>query len=238
MRKRNPTSAVEDFHEAVDDLVHYYERMYDGIAHFSDALSLLSSLAEQTLFTLAALWEAFVSDYFMSSINRDAEKFNTDLRERMKKSVKDRFGDQVIDYVRFTLPNNPSLETIGGMAARDERNLAFKDTESMISRASEWLSERHSSRFQALSAEERDTLDALIKIRNYVAHRSEFASEEMEEALKRLAQHPGTRDLGRGTRRVNKVGAYLKAWTGGGSRVHVFCRRVSDIADKLKPEEP
>lgn len=234
MRKRNPRDVVDDFGDAVGNLKSYYDRVVGAVTGDPYEHSILSTLAEQTLFSLAALWEAFISDYFVACINRESEAFKENLRERMRDSIREKFGQKASRYTQIAFPKHPSVDDILALAAKDERNIAFRDTAAMVNRASDWLAMSDRARFQSLSHSDRDLVDAVIKIRNYIAHRSRSAAKEMDEALSKLAGNPRNQSLGRTARKVRNVGAFLKAWAPS-PRVLKFCDRVVTVAGLLRP---
>ena len=155
----------------------------------------------------------------------------------MRESISGRFGEKASRYTQIALPRHPALEDVVALAAPQERNISFSSAERMVNDSRDWLGPQYSSKFSALSRQDLDFIDSLIGIRNYLAHQSTSAGRVMNKALGKLGKSAAYRDLGRGTKKVRNIGAFLKSWStaSGLPRIITYCETAGIIAGKVRP---
>jgi len=237
MRKKDLGKVIDEFSDSAGELRAYYTVVWTKFAGQPLELTVLGITAEHALLSLAVSWEVFVNDFFVAAINRRSSRYKEWLRDRMRESIETKFGRRASRFTQIGLPRHPSVKDVLALAAKDERNIPLKDANSMVSRAVEWLSPDYSTGFRRLGPDDKDFVDALIKMRHYLAHSSVSASEEMDRALRRLERTQSYRDLGRRGRRVRNLGAFLRTWApvDGLPRIITYCDVAQEIAEKLRP---
>ena len=237
MKKLSVKFVVERFAREAAELQAYYLIQWNTFGGKSLELTVLAIVAEHSVLSLAVSWETFVNDYFVAAINRNPGTFKSRLRERMRDSVKDKYGNRASRYTQIALPKHPTAADVTALTAPNERNISFKDADSMVQRAAEWLAPEYARLFQSLTQEEKAFIDGLIGIRNYLAHVSIAASGDMDAALDRLSRARTHHDLGRTGRKVRNVGAFMRSWSlvYGLPRIVTYCDVARSIGLRLKP---
>jgi hypothetical protein len=108
-------------------------------------------------------WERYVENRLVAAINHDAKHF---LSEQNIKGVK---------HVSYGLA---SYIVRGG-----NRYFDFRSTSDLISRASKWLPPSQNM-FKTLAASDRNYIDALAAIRNFIVHGSDAAQTAYKRELR------------------------------------------------------
>ncbi|MBO8163908.1 MAG: hypothetical protein H0Z34_09370 [Brevibacillus sp.] len=235
MRKSNPKNVVKEFQEEIKQLFEfYYPLMVSSIerSSVSSKISLLNTLSEQTFFNLGVKWERFVNDIFLAYINTNSTQFNQYIREQALKIAEEQFSRYAFEYTSINLPKHLSLkkleEYIGGF------NISYKKSKDLIAKARNYLVHSDAIKFARLTEDDRNLLDALKAIRNYIAHMSRSSSDSMNRALL-IVEGPQNLGLGINCKRVINVGFYLRGKTPSGKRrITVYYERIYEIAEKLK----
>ena len=155
----------------------------------------------------------------------------------MRESISGKFGEKASRYTQIALPEHPALDDVVALAAPLERNISFASAEQMVTSSRDWLSPQYSRKFNSLGRQDLDFVDALVRIRNHLAHQSTSAGRAMNDALRNLGGSTAYRDLGRGAKKVWNVGAFLKSWSpvSGLPRIFGYCETAGVIANKLRP---
>lgn len=227
MRKVSPTDVRDDFRTQLAAITAFHTSGYEAFSADADR----STLTEHTLLATAVAWEGFVSDMFIAYINRDATRFKQHLQASFDihmnasstpKRVFDAFGT-------LTFPAHLKKADVLALANSLGNNITFPNFEQLEDRANTWLVPAHASKFSGLSAQQKAVINALVSLRNHVAHRSQRSLDAMNEALAQGALHPtGIRRL---NNRFHNVGAWLKATPVGGadSRLATIIRVLDGV---------
>jgi hypothetical protein len=207
VRKISPESVRDDFRQQLADLTAFHNAGFSAFATEANQ----STLTEHSLLAAAVTWEGFVSDMFVAYINRDATRFKAHLRASFEthlataatpKRVFENFGT-------ITFPSHLTKADVQALADNVGNNITFPNFSELEQRARTWLTPAHEARFTGLSAQQKAVVDAVIALRNHVAHRSQRSLDAMNEALAKGALHPtGIKRL---DNRFHNVGAWLKA---------------------------
>ncbi len=223
MRKIDPNGVREDFTAAVQSIAALTFLLEDVPPAARQAIEL-------QLLSAVVLWEGFITDLFVAYVNRDSHRFTEDLRTRIIRSVRDKFGDVAAAKTVVTLPAHLDRLTVVGLLDPVGRNLSFASAQDLVATARRILPTAASNRFARLRPVDRASIDAWTAIRNFVAHRSRSAKNRMNKAL--VVPHlPGV--LRRGPYYVRSVGRYLAARTGGASRAEFIFKSMRSIARRL-----
>lgn len=207
VRKISPESVRDDFRGQLSDLTTFHNAGFAAFATEADQ----STLTEHSLLAAAVTWEGFVSDMFIAHINRDATRFKEHLRASFEthvnaaatpKRVFDAFGV-------ITFPTHLTKANVQALADSFGNNITFPNFAELEQRAGTWLVPAHAAKFTGLTAQQKAIVDAVIALRNHIAHRSQRSLDAMNDALARGALHPT--GIQRLANRFHNVGAWLKA---------------------------
>lgn len=229
MRTQDPATIRPDFEAALDGIDAAFTASETSVP--GDPNKKL--IAEYLFVAMASLLEGFISDLIIAYINRDATRFKEFFINNLEikaKDVKDDQAQRAKDLVEMSMPHL-SVDKIRKLLDPSGANIAFPLTASMKETSAKWLVNDDRDRFTGLSQQHAAILDAIKKIRNYLAHRSANAETAMQEMLF-AANLPA--ELKRGQNNVNDVGAYLRALQGS-ARFHHYVTHVRAIALQLCP---
>jgi hypothetical protein len=110
---------------------------------------------------------------------------------------------------------------------------SFRNSQDVVEKANNCLAQRHSNRIIQLSAADKSLLDAVIKIRNVLAHRSQRGVSDMNAAL--IDSHlPSSLQRG-SSRSVRSIARYLGAMQQDFPRFHLYFDGLAQIAYALAP---
>lgn len=243
MRTQDPSGVVDDFCKQIDEVRAYFERIALLLAGTQTEKGDLSRLAEQTFVSAAVAFEGFFSDFIVACVNQNPEALQNDLEARSRQATEKNVGLWARDHIQLKCAPHLTVAEIQSILNPSGWNITAKNASDLQTKADRWLTGVVKSNIQKLTSDDKDLIDCVKAMRNFVAHRSEFAYERMNEALDKVYSHRSTRHLGRSvtrpghTRRVYKVGSFLKAevGTGGERRILAFLGQLTDIAESLRP---
>lgn len=197
----------DDFRKQLSDLVAFHNTGLQGFATEMDQ----STFVEHGLLAAAVVWEGFVSDMFIAYVNGDATRFKQHLKasfdEHLKagatpKRVFDNFGS-----IKF--PDHLTKAQVQSLADNVGNNITFRNFADLEEKAKSWLVAAHATKFTKLKKEQKAIVNAVIALRNHVAHRSQRSLDAMNAALAEGALYPT--GLKRGDNKFHNVGTWLKA---------------------------
>lgn len=229
MRKINPADVRADFASGLADLLNFYRATRALISSDRDR----SVLAESALMGIAVLWEGFVSDLLIAYINRDSAKFAVHLKNALEAPMSSKQKNIYSKYALLTVPTHISRADIVSFLDEYGNNITFRNFAELKSQAKLWLTTANVTQINTRTTAQASVVNALIAIRNHLAHRSNRSLDAMNDALNVGALH-GT-GLRRGVNRVQHIGGYLKANVPGGnaSRLEAIFRQIGAIAAAL-----
>lgn len=230
MRKVDPESVKSDFVSALTDLNSYFD---DAAELLSKREGDLSTLSEQTMMSAAVLWEGFISDLIVAYINRDSSEFENWSTNILQESIKGQRAKSILtEYVTVNFPRHFTKSEIEILLDPNQRNLVFFNYSEMKKMTKKLLFSDHYQCFAAIDSRDGAVINAVIAVRNYLAHRSKSSKKRMNDAL--FSGGLTRTGLKRGINDIHKVGPYLKAvQTGQRRRVVIIMERLSAIAEKL-----
>lgn len=211
MRKISPVGVKTDFQEQLADLVAFHNIGFPAFATEKDQ----STFVEHSVLAAAVIWEGFVSDMFIAYVNRDANRFKQHLEASLAehlttgatpKRVFDTFGS-------ITFPKHLTKAQVQSLADGVGNNITFPNFKELEKKARIWLVAVHANQFTGLTGQQKAIIDALISLRNHIAHRSQRSLDAMNAALAKGALQPS--GLKRRGNRFHNVGAWLKAKPAG-----------------------
>ena len=207
MRKISPEAVRDDYRQQLRDLSAFHRAGFTAFTSDADR----STLTEHSLMAAAVTWEGFVSDMFIALINRDATRFKQHLKDAFDahlstvskpRRVFDAFGS--LDF-----PQHMKKADIQAFADNVGNNITFPNFAELEQKANIWLVPAHAGKFTGLTVQQKAVINAVVALRNHIAHRSQRSLDAMNDALVAGALHPT--GIQRGANRFHMVGAWLKA---------------------------
>ncbi|MCA3223205.1 MAG: hypothetical protein ING41_12580 [Burkholderiales bacterium] len=227
MRKISPNDVKSDFIDQLAALEGFY---HTGFGKFSTDRD-RSTLTEQSLLAAAVLWEGFVSEMFIAYINRDAARFKAHLHASFAEHVALAPKQQRTfeTFGALTFPEHLTKSDVQTLADGIGNNITFPNFAELEQRAKTWLVPNHANKFRSLSAQQKAVINAVIALRNHIAHRSPRSLDAMNEVLAAGALH--ATGIRRTANRFHNVGAWLKAVPVGRqeSRFVTIVRVLNDV---------
>lgn len=207
MRKISPTDVQDDFLKQLVELSRFHNACMTALATASDH----SRLNEHSLLAAAVAWEGFVSDMLIAYINRDATRFKKHLKDSFETHVNSATTPSQVygSFASLSFPRHLTKENVQRLANSGGNNITFPNFAELEVGAGKLLAADHAAKFIALSAQQKAVVNAVIALRNHVAHRSRRSSEAMNTALNQGALHHS--GIKRGPNKFHDVGAWLKA---------------------------
>lgn len=234
MRKIRPNDVIDDFRSQATDLLEYFGRLTTTLKNTTHELSDRSTLSEQTFLNAATAFEGFLSDIFIAFMNRGSSQFQNDLFNRIKSSVKEKYGEWHSLRLSYAKVKHIGASEVKELLDPTGWNVTFKSAEVLKTKATEWLETTVAAKFKALTKHDERVIDSTKAVRDFIAHRSDSAKKRMNEELGDVDKGPPNRNLGRGAHKVHKAGSFLKAEFGGSTRVELYVERLREIAEKLR----
>lgn len=229
MRKLNPEDLKDAFVTNLDDLRDFYIS--------SSQILLLDSQktfqVENSLLAAAVQWEGFISDLLVAYINRNSSRFVLHLKDALESQMSDKQKTIYHRYATLSVPLHLKKSDIQDIVDGSGNNITFSNYQLLLDRAKTWLVPEDFAKFSSRSKREQSVVNALIALRNHLAHRSERSLNAMNEALSKGELH--SLKLKRGQNNVHHVGAYLKSKVGNAnlSRFEIFLKELSLVAKAL-----
>lgn len=238
MRKMDPKSVVDDFCDQVDETMQFFRRAEIALVSTLQGKGDISILAENTFLRLAVAFEVFVSDLFLAYLNRNSSQFERAKEMDMRQSLRDnpKFTELLEKRMYYTPLKHIKVNDLQGLIDPEEYNVTFGNAEKMKARAQSWLYPAHASLFASITSDDELVINAVKRIRNHIAHRSQGSQKQMKDSILAIGggNSGDNKNLGRGASGSQSVGSFLKASFGGERRVKLYAVRLKEIARKLR----
>lgn len=209
MRKTNPVDVRADFAAGLSDVTASYATVQAALTSDKDK----TLLVEHTFLAAAVLWEGFISDLIIAYINRDPSRFARHLKDALVTGLTPKQNLIYANYGSLKVPPHIRKADVVSLIDPSGNNVTFSNFADLGGAAARWLSTANAGRIMGRTAAQKATVDAIIAIRNHIAHRSDRSLKAMNGALRAGALH-GT-GIRRGVNSVRHVGSYLKATPAG-----------------------
>ncbi|MGC4403678.1 hypothetical protein [Methyloversatilis sp. MC4-4] len=235
MNKLNPKDVASDFDAEITKLVDYYLRSAASFHGSTTEKSDTSLLAEHVFLSAAISFEGALSDLFFAYTNKDASVFIAKKQSLIQDVVKREFGDWYAKKVVLGSIKHIKAGELYPLLDPTGHNITFYDAKKMVERADKYLIQAHAAKYKALSTSHHKLMNAAKFIRNCIAHRSDASYEAMMDALVKL-QSGNYKSLARtADKKVNSIGAYLKASTGPKkpTRIEVYLSELRAVINVL-----
>ena len=246
-RTADPNSVVYDFEEFLDDSVAQFEQVTKAVELLTIAsakkLKLHRQVASDALMRAAIGFESFRSDWHVRAINRAPAAFENAVKEQITSEFSKKWGAAGLSAPTVELPPL-TLNLVQALLDPHGTNVrGLTDPPDVIpgrnwkKKAASDLGEPFKSKALSLPNADLLLINALVRIRNAIAHRSASSLSAMNDALARPQMDAALkRDTNKVT--VSGIGAYLGATTSGKIRVVRYHERLREIAGKLLVSAP
>lgn len=236
MRKVRPQDVLADFIAQVDSALSHYERILVALKGTQNEQLDITIMSRNLFYSVFVDFECFVSDLFVSYLNRDFSQYQATFEGVVKKAAKSsKVSPWLISRIAFDIPTHLKLEELADAIDPLGWNLTFKDSAQMKQKATDWLVDPYRTKIQALNDEDANLIDTARSIRNWIAHQSTGSGIIMNDMLKDIDQGAGTpnNELGRGVKDITNIGFFLKSQNNGERRVQAYSRRLKEAARNL-----
>lgn len=235
MNKLNPNYVASSFDAEIKKLLDYYQRSAASLIGLPTEKSDTSLLAEHVFLSAAISFEGALSDLYFSYTNIDSSVFIAKKQSLIQELVRKEYGDWYANKIDLGSIKHIKAEALYPLLDPRGHNITFYNAKQMIDRAKNNLLPAHAAKYRALTSSQQKVMNAVKFIRNCIAHRSESSYDAMMDALVKL-RGGNFKALARtADKRVNSIGAYLKASTGAGkpTRIVVYLSELRAIINAL-----
>jgi hypothetical protein len=248
----NPTTDLDRFQANLDDSMDRYRRVFEALDSSPDKTDLRKGIAVDAVFRLGAEWENFQHRWQIAAISQDPAKLIAKTKDAAQRKV-----DEVDEVARNlfgvtlsrTLSSNAlTREQIETLLDPRQRNVTFSNVGHWLKESKKYLSPDYLRRVQRLDTDVEDScvVDLLKAIRNAIAHGSQTATTQMNEAVRARIDNVGidgaaNTPLIRPSYRIRDIGTYLHGWpetvkrnAAETTRVALIHKRMRDISEELR----
>lgn len=230
MRTKDPANIKSDFLSSLKDV----EDAYVSMAGAALAPTHNNLMAEYTFLGASVLLEGFVSDLFVAYINRDNSIFVNYLTGRMKIEPDGTYARRAKNFAGIDIKSHLSQEAIRSILDPSGYNVSFKSADDLKEKAGIWLAQPYRGHVHAMTTANSAVFEAIKAIRNFLAHRSKSAKDNMQDIL---VMNDLPQGLRRGQNKVHSVGYYLDSRPNyrDGHRLENYLSALRSLANVLCP---
>tara|TARA_R110002072_G_scaffold187629_1_gene344462 strand:+ start:174 stop:872 length:699 start_codon:yes stop_codon:yes gene_type:complete len=203
MAKINAAKIRDKFVDRISALETLHRKLISGLSGHETA-----ETAEAMFLAAATAWEAFLNDLFVAYINHDSSKMNQTLRNAIEGELEGRLKRAFVSYGGLTLPKQIDRKTILQLNSQN-KSISFSNFNQIRELARSRLVKSKADLITQIQAPDKARIDAWIKIRNYLAHRSGSSLAELNALLKEERMHHTGMRLRNNS--IRSVGSYLQA---------------------------
>lgn len=229
MPRLRPQGVATRFQKRVSDLLRDFDELLLAVHDKRRQASLETMVAEQSVLQTAVFWEAFTNDLFISYFINDPISCLSKFKERFRQSITEKFAG-ASRWVSIDLP--PTVSELQAERLLDPKgwNLAAQSAQALSDLANKCLSAVDAKKF-SLESDDRDFVDYLVSLRNYLSHRSRGSRLNLAASILALKPDGPNREL---TGPVQTFAVYLRRQVAPSRRrVNVIGERVIQISKKL-----
>jgi hypothetical protein len=223
-----PAQVVLRFKTRTQNLLRDFDELMLAVHQKRRQASLETMLAEQSVMYLAVFWEAFINDLITSYIVQYPSPCLTDTEKRFRKSISDKFGG-MDRWITVSFPDKISEVHVAKLIDPKGFNVVATSAQALSDVANRWLDAADARKF-SLEVDDRDFVDYLVALRNYLGHRSDGSRSILRQAMREIKTGGANSEL-QGD--VRSVGTYLKQRVTIGTRVKLVGDRAIEVASKL-----
>ncbi|HYX71736.1 MAG TPA: hypothetical protein VE732_03120 [Nitrososphaera sp.] len=226
----NSTKAVEAFKNKITEALDYHQEFLLAVYNKKRQASLEARLVEQFIMSIAVLWEAFINDLLIAYVVENPNTCLTNLKDRINQSITSKFGIATAKRVYFGKPKKVNRVQALALIDPEGMNITAKSADDLSNRANQLLVASSAIKF-SLNSDDRELINLVISIRNYIGHRSKRSREALKDSIASIETTGINSPL---KAKLTTVGAYLRYKTSPtGTRATFIVQRLLDISDKL-----
>ena len=179
MRTANPQNIKADFLSGLQDIEDTLADMLGkGVLPKTR-----SHITEYSFLASSVLLEGFISDLFITCINKKNGPFSNYLVARMQITSTDEHAKRAIQFAAAGIGSHLTLDKIRQVLDPNSWNISFPTAGDLKGKANLWLDDPYRTSFNSISDAHGAILEATKSIRNYLAHRSGASKSTMQTAL-------------------------------------------------------
>ena len=186
MSNKLAKKTVDNFTSRLHTAVDYHRELLLAVHGKRRQAALETMLAEQFTFNVVVLWEVFLSDLLLGYLVASPKRYTDGLREKIRQSIKERYGVVASDMLDFDIPRSFSLPKARLMVDPKQFNITVQSADHLSRRANELLAAPNARLF-TLNPDEAQFVDFVIALRNFLAHRSKSAHAVLKASIASLA---------------------------------------------------
>jgi len=220
---KNITNISKTFLSTLETYRSAYDELLLSIYHKRNEESLKGMLSKQITFSILSLWEAFLSDILIAHIVDCSGVACSSFKERMQKSITDKFGKDALRYISIDFPKKLTWQKAYSLIDPKGWNISTNSAEKLTEKANMLLPAKHAKKF-SLDAGDSEFFDYVRCLRHYLAHGSSSSKTELFNSAINLDE---------------KVNASFKSPIGNISSYLKYCdasgkTRASHIVDRIE----
>lgn len=229
MPSTSPKSVAKRFQKRIDDVLRDTDELLLAVHAKHRQASLETLIIEQSVMLTTVLWEVFISDLVVAYVHMNPKPCLESHKDRFRQSVGEKFAG-ISKWVSFDAPTGVTLAQAEKLLDPKGWNVTAGSAQKLSDLANRHLSAANARRF-SLQADDRDFVDYLVSLRNYLSHRSPDSRTIFLDSVRTL-KAGGANDPLKG--QVRNVGSYLKqAVAPNIRRVNLIGQRTVEISTKL-----
>lgn len=221
---------IDRFARKVNEALDHHKELILAVYGKKRQSSLEARLAEQFIMSLAVLWEAFVSDLILAYIIEDPKTYLQSVKARINQSLTEKFGAPIAKRVRFLTPRNLNRSQALSMIDPKGTNITSRSAENLSNRANTHLAAKAAMKF-SFDSHDREAIDLLLCIRNYLAHRSKMSRGTLKDAIADINSAGRNAPL---AGQFATSGSFLRQMAGTDTKAVFIAKRLVEIAEKLR----
>jgi hypothetical protein len=220
---------IARFEKLVNASLSSYLELLLAVHNKKNQATLENLLVEQFVLSLGVAWESFIHDILLAYVTMEPARYLVSLRNRIRKSVEDRYGWDAMKAVVFKFPDLITRARAAALIDPKQWNITAGSGHELAKRANELLSATHAIKF-SLDVNDAAFVDYLIALRNFLGHYSAGSRERLKETISALNAGVNAPLFAS----LRQIGPYLKArHADGNTRAAFIAARMLEIAEKL-----
>lgn len=222
-------SAALRFQKRVKDAIRDTDELLLAVHAKHRQASLETLISEQGVMLTAVLWESFISDLLTLYVLSNPKPCFETYEDRLKQSLGEKFAG-ISKWVSVDFPESVTLAQVEKLLDPKGWNVTAGSAQKLADVANRYLSAANARKF-SLQGDDRDFIDYLVCLRNYLTHRSSGSRTLLLDAVNAL-KAGGKNDALRA--QVRNVGTYLKHQVAPNTRrINIIGQRVVEISALL-----
>jgi hypothetical protein len=235
VNKADPDAAVDGFEVDVIQLLTDWAAI--DLALTKESVSLRRRVATDALLRLAVNWEAFLSDWWVSSVNRDTGPLLAGLDAQVRKFAETKCGLSNADLSTNVITRSHfTLDDVRRMLDPEGQNIVLRSRSELRKRAQSELGNPYLMKVLGISTTDWVVANLVRTMRNALAHRSRRSFDELDRVL-RSGDLPAALRLTTSQRLdFRGIGRYLGVRPNGSTveRIATIHDRMRLLAGKLR----